>query len=58
MLNVHPSTVCRELKRNKNKRGGYHHRSAQEYTDERKERFRRARKLTYEVENKLKRLLE
>ena len=33
-LKVHPSTICRELKRNASKRGCCHHQSAQEMASE------------------------
>ena len=38
-LGVSPSTIYREINRNKNKTGGYSWRLAQEMTDERKERL-------------------
>lgn len=38
-IGVHPSTVYRELKRNKNKRGGYSWKLAHEMAQERKERL-------------------
>ena len=46
---VSESTISCKLKRNKSKRG-YSAQLAQEYADERKERFRRKRKFTTAVE--------
>jgi IS30 family transposase len=39
LIGVHPSTVYRELERNKNKKGGYYWRLAHEMAQERKERL-------------------
>ena len=41
-----PSTVSRELARNKTKTGKYSPKVAQEISEERKERFRKERKFT------------
>ena len=49
-----PSVICRELKRNKLRRGGYNAAKAQEFTDERKERFRRERRFTRSIERYIK----
>lgn len=50
LLNVHQSTIYREIKRNKAPRGQYKAPRAIMLTDERKERFRRKRKLTPSME--------
>ena len=44
-----PSTVSRELARNKTKTGKYSPKVAQEISEERKERFRKERKFTKEM---------
>ena len=44
-----PSTVSRELSRNKTKTGKYSPKVAQEISEERKERFRKERKFTKEM---------
>lgn len=46
LLGVNRSTVHRELKRNKSKRGGYIHYYAQQQSGKRKERFQNSRKFT------------
>ena len=56
-LSVSESTISRELKRNKSKRG-YSARLAQEYADERKERFSRKRKFTKTVEKLVRQKIE
>ena len=45
-LGVHKSTICRELKRNRTKRGKYNADVADTYANERKERFAHNRKFT------------
>ena len=50
-LNLHKSTVCREINRNSSKTGKYNPVYAQELSNERKERFGRKRKFTIEVES-------
>lgn len=49
-LGVDRSTVYRELKRNKSKRGGYNGAFAQELSEERKERFSTQRKMNITME--------
>lgn len=49
-LGVDRSTLYRELKRNKQKRGGYNGSFAQELSDERKERFSAQRKMNLSME--------
>lgn len=49
-LNVAPSTIYRELKRNKTKRGKYKALFAKELSDERKERFSSKRRFTQAME--------
>jgi IS30 family transposase len=49
-LGVDRSTVYRELKRNKSKRGGYNGAFAQELSEERKERFSTQRKMDITME--------
>ena len=51
------STISRELKRNSSKRG-YSAHMAQEFAEERKERFRRSRKFTPEMEQYLRHRLK
>lgn len=51
-LGVHKSTISRELKRNCTKTGKYTPHHAQEYANERKERFKHNRSFTHEVENR------
>lgn len=48
-LGIHKSTVGREIKRNITKRHGYKGAHAQMLSDERKERFKRARRLTSDM---------
>jgi IS30 family transposase len=57
-LKVHPSTICRELKRNASKRGCYHYQSAHEMASERKERLKIARKWTKTMEEVMKEKLQ
>ena len=52
------SVVSRELKRNRNEKGEYHFYSAQQLSDIRKLRLRKARKLTCEVTNRIERYLK
>ena len=49
-LNVHKSTICREIKRNSRKNGSYNPDFANELAEERKERFTYNRKFTPAVE--------
>ncbi len=57
-LNVHRSVLYRELNRNKQKRGGYNARWAHQLAQERKERFKRQRRLTAKVEITIRGKLE
>ena len=57
IIDVSESTISRELKRNKHK-CGYSARLAQEYADERKERFSRKRKFTKAVETLVRQKIE
>ena len=57
IIGTSESTVSRELKRNSSKRG-YSANLAQEFSDERKDRFRRVRKFTTEIENRVRYRLE
>jgi IS30 family transposase len=57
LVGVSASTISRELKRNKSKRG-YSARLAQEFADERKERFGRKRKFTTSIEKVVREKLE
>jgi IS30 family transposase len=57
-LGVSNSTISRELKRNKSKRGKYIARIAIEYSQERKERFCYRRKFTKSVERRVRSYLE
>lgn len=52
MLNVHPSTICREIKRNKGKRGHYNSEYAQECTNERRFRLPGNKSLPWDVKKK------
>lgn len=56
-LNFHKSTVSRELKRNSGSRG-YRYKQAQRLSDERQEWRSRPRKLTYDMGNRIKKLLK
>lgn len=51
------SVVSRELKRNRDEKGRYSYAVAQELSDIRKERLRRKRKFTGEVENRINRYM-
>ena len=53
-LGIDRSTLYRELKRNKKKRGGYNGTFAQELSDERKERFSTQRKMNAIIEKFIK----
>jgi IS30 family transposase len=57
IVGVSKSTISREIKRNKHKRG-YSARLAQEYADERKERFAVVRRFTKSVEKTVREKLE
>ena len=57
IVGVSPSTISRELKRNSHKRG-YSARVAQEYANERKERFSLKRKFTHQMELYVREQLE
>ena len=52
MLNVHPSTISREINRNKGKRGRYNSTYAQECTNERRFRLPGNRSLSWNVKKK------
>jgi IS30 family transposase len=52
LLDKHKSVISRELKRNSHKRG-YSARLAEQYANERKERFRRKRKFTDSIRQKV-----
>lgn len=56
-IEVSPSTVYREINRNKNKRGGYSWRLAQEMADERKERLPGNRSIPEWIKQKVFRLI-
>ena len=53
-LNIHRSSIYRELKRNKTKRGAYNAAFAQELADEKKERFSHSRNFTFSIEKFIK----
>jgi IS30 family transposase len=55
---VHKSVISRELRRNAGKRGGYHADQAQALADERKERFKRARRFTPGIEKLCRNYIE
>lgn len=57
-VGVHKSTISRELKRNAGKRGGYRADRAQALADERKERFKRARRFTPQIEKLCRNYIE
>ena len=57
-LGVSPGTICRELKRNSGKRGGYNAQSAHRLSEERKERYTLKRKFTSYVEKRVRYYLE
>ena len=52
-IGKHKSVVCRELKRNENSMGRYKARHACDVTEIRKERLKRPRKLTVEMEKRI-----
>ena len=52
------SVISRELNRNRNEHGKYVLTTAQELSDIRKERLRKKRKLTAEVENRIHRYMD
>lgn len=53
VIGKHKSVVCRELKRNKNSMGRYKAKHACDVTEIRKERLKRPRKLTVEMEKEI-----
>ncbi len=57
-LDVSPSTICRELKRNGDKRGIYNAQTAQKLSIERKERYTWNRRFTSSVEKRVRDYLE
>lgn len=57
-LGVHNSTISREIKRNKSKRGIYNADTAHEFAQERKERFAFCRRLTMQVEQFIRQHME
>jgi len=57
-LGVHDSTIGREIKRNKSKRGVYNADKAHEFAQERKERFASNRRLTSQVEQFIRNYIE
>ena len=57
-LNVSPSTVSRELKRNSSKRGKYNPEKANEMANERKERFANDRRFTTCIEKMIRYYIE
>lgn len=57
-LGVSPGTICRELKRNGGKRGGYNAQRAHSLSKERKERYTFKRKFTPSVEKRVRDYLE
>jgi len=57
-LDVNPSTISRELKRNSGKRGGYNAETAHALYQERKERYSYNRKFTASVERRVRYYLE
>ncbi|WP_407478118.1 IS30 family transposase [Elizabethkingia anophelis] len=48
-LGVHPSTVCRELKRNKTSKGRYNYNLAQSFSEDRRVSKKRYRRFTEEI---------
>jgi len=58
LIGKSPSVISRELKRNKLKRGSYSALKAQEFCNERKERFSRKRKFTNSVKRSIIKYLE
>lgn len=57
-LSIDKSNIYRELKRNAQKRGGYNAKRAQMLADERKERLKRPRKFTHEIERKVRSFID
>ncbi len=57
-IGVHKSTISRELRRNSSKRGTYNPLKAQEFANERKERFASNRRFTKEIEKRVRSFLE
>lgn len=57
-LGVHKSTISREIKRNRSKRGIYNADKAHEFAQERKERFAACRRLTRQVEQFIRQHIE
>ena len=58
LIGKSPSVISRELKRNKLKRGSYNASKAQEFCNERKERFSRKRKFTNSVKQRIVKYLK
>lgn len=56
-IGKHRSVVCRELKRNENSMGRYKAKQADEICEVRKERLKRPRKLTAEMEKEVRKKL-
>lgn len=57
-LGVSPSTISRELRRNKSKRGKYNPEIANEMASERKERFATNRRFTKRIEKRVRHYIE
>lgn len=57
-LNVHRSSIFREFNRNKLKRGGYSAKAAQEYSEERKDRFTTNRTFSDECQKRVIKYLD
>ncbi|MCT4143454.1 IS30 family transposase [Elizabethkingia anophelis] len=57
-LGVHPSTICRELKRNKTSKGRYNYNLAQSFTEDRKVSKKRYMKLTEDVKTIIERKIK
>lgn len=57
-LQVHKSTICRELKRHQRKQGSYSAKFAQELADEKKDRYTYNRAFTHSVEKRVRHYLE
>ncbi len=55
---VSPSTISRELSRNRTKQGSYHPEKANELAQERKERFASNRRFTPSIEKRVRHLIE
>ena len=57
-LGVSPATICRELKRNRGKRGGYNAQTAHSLANGRKDCYLFKRKFTDQVEKRVRDYLE